>query len=335
MTSAIRRVAKMLVAAAIVTVVGATSAQAAFESGPWKGNAYARQDGVFERCVITTDHPNAMRLGFAISAGGVFEIWLMNKGWALQPGQPQQVTLWVDNGGKRTGNFENVSSEAMAAQFVSDQQLVDALKRGNVLHVTTPTGSYDFKLTGTFKAIGELEKCWAQSTGRAPAASAGRPVTGMDLLSLPPREFAGRVITSQRDSFFKIADENPEAMRRWNAALIWMMEGGLGMASGESTNPTLAALRDNLAQQKQQSCKGEFSASANTVDMAGVAVQVKRVEVRCSDIGDGTSVTEVFSFYPHLSGQLLVILHVANDPAVAVRADAEFVKRARAILLAR
>ena len=65
------------------------------------------------------------------------------------------------------------------------------------------------------------------------------------------------------------------------------------------------------------------------------SIQVKRVEIGCKDIGDGTSVTEVFAFYPHLSGQLLAISHISANRAVAVEADGEFAKRVSAIMSAK
>lgn len=342
MASATRWMAGALMTAAVLAVSAAAPALAEFKSGPWTGSAYARSDGAFERCVITSEQPKGLRLGFGRSVEGAFEIWLMNKSWNLQPNTPVQVSLWVDSEQKRTGNFQVVSKEAMAAQFPVDANLAEQLKRGNVLHLTTPAETLDLKLTGTFKAIGELDKCWAQNTGAAgkPAARATAPakrVKGMDLLTLPPRDFAGQVVTSGKAGYFAIPDTLPEAMRQWNAALVWDVKAGkgVGIAAGVGSNPDVEALRDNLTQQKKQKCKGEMTSSSDVRTLEGAAIQVKRVEIRCSDIGDGTSVTEVFSFYPHLSGQLLAISHISADRAQAVEADVEFAKRVAGILSAK
>ncbi len=350
MASVIRWMAGSWLTAAILVMGFSAPAFAKFESGPWTGSAYASNSGKFERCVMTSEHPNGMRLGFGRSVDGAFEIWLLNKAWELQPNTAQHVTLWVDGGAKRTGDFQVVSRDAMAAQFGADgAALAEALKRGNVLHVTTATQAIDFKLTGTFKAIGELDQCWSQSASGAPAAAkptkpaagAAKPAgpakraKGMDLLALSPRDFAGQVVTSGKPGFFTVPENLPEAMRKWNAALLWNVTDGMGLATGVGSNPDAEALRDNLVQQKKPKCKGEMTSSADARALPGTAIQVKRVEIRCSDIGDGKGVTEVFAFYPHLSGQLLVISHVANDRKVAAAADEEFAKRVIAILTAK
>lgn len=343
MASVTRWVAGLWLLVALLAGSGATPALAEFKSGPWTGNAYAQNDGKFERCVITSDHADGMRLGFGKSHEGAFEIWLMNETWDMEPGKPRSVTLWVDDQGKRSGNFQTVSKEAMAAQFAGDNELVDLLKRGNVLHVETPDRSLTFKLTGTFKAIGELEQCWSQAmqasaggrTGQAGAPPAA-PAKGMDLLALSPRDFAGQVVTSGEDGYFTIPEQVPEAMRKWNAALIWSVKGdaGVGLSTGVGSNPDIESLRTDLVRQKEAKCTGDMESSSDVRTLPATAIQVKRVEIRCSDIGNGSGVTEIFSFYPHLSGQLLVISHVSNDRELAAEADGEFAKRVTTILTA-
>ncbi|GHD58595.1 hypothetical protein GCM10017083_41790 [Thalassobaculum fulvum] len=344
MASVTRWTAAFALLVAVLAASGAAPALAEFKSGPWTGNAYAQKDGKFERCVITSEHPDGMRLGFGKSLEGTFEIWLMNKGWSLEAGQPQPVTLWVDDLRRRTGNFQSVSKGAMAAQFVGDTDLVASLKKGNVLHVESAFGSMTFKLTGTFKAIGELEQCWSQSTRAAAAAQAPRAqapssgpakrAKGMDLLALPPRDFAGQVVTSEKSPYFTVPQQVPESMRKWNAALIWNINNGdgVGLSTGVGSNPDIETLRTDLVRQKQPRCKGDMASSSDVRTLPATAIQVKRVEIRCSDIGDGKGVTEVFSFYPHLSGQLLVISHISNDRDVAIEADIEFARRVTAIL---
>lgn len=341
MASVTRWTAGLLLLVAALTAGVAMPALAEFKSGPWTGNAYAQKDGKFERCVITTNHPDGLRLGFGKAAEGTFEIWLMNDAWKLEPGTPQAITMRVDDQRKMTGNFQAVSNGAMAAQFVNSAGLVESLKRGNVLHVDTPDASLKLKLTGTFKAIGALEQCWAQA-GRAsaPAGQASGPAkraTGMDLLALTPRDFATQVVTSSSDGYFTIPKQVPESMRQWNAALIWAIrnDAGVGLSTGVGSNPGVEDLRLDLVRQKQPKCKGDMASSSGVQALPGTGIEVKRVEIRCSDIGDGKGVTEVFAFYPHLSGQLLVVSHISQDREVAIAADGEFAKRVTAILTAK
>lgn len=354
MVSVIRRMAGLLAVSVVLSAIGTGSAFAEFKSGPWTGGAYAGKDNKFERCVITSEQPNGVTLGFGKFIDGAFEIWLTNKSWNLTPNTPQHVSLWVDSLDKRDGNFQVVAKNTMAGQFsVKDTKLADELKRGSVLHMTTPGGAFDFKLTGTSKAIGDLEQCWAENSRAGGAAQnqagqnqagqkqAGQKpvgrVKGMDLLALTPRDFAAQVVTSGKAGYFTIPDKMPDAMKQWNAALVWNADGdkAIGLVSGVGSNPDVQVLRDDLVRQKKPRCKGDMASSSDVQTLPGTAIQVKRVEIRCSDIGNGTGVTELFSFYPHLSGQLLVISHISRDRAMAVQADGEFAKRVIAILTAK
>src|SRR3546814_1648847 len=95
------------------------------------------------------------------------------------------------------------------------------------------------------------------------------------------------------------------------------MKDGFGLITGVNSDPDVEALRDTLVRQKQPKCKGELTSASDVRTLAGTAITVKRVNVTCTDVGNGDDVTEVFSFYPHLSGQLLAVSHVSKDPALA------------------
>src|SRR3546814_539901 len=112
------------------------------------------------------------------------------------------------------------------------------------------------------------------------------------------------------------------------------MKDGFGLITGVNSDPDVEALRDTLVRQKQPKCKGELTSASDVRTLAGTAITVKRVNVTCTDVGNGDDVTEVFSFYPHLSGQLLAVSHVSKDPALATEGDRQFAQRVTGILTA-
>ncbi len=346
MASVARWKAGLWLLAAVLTAGGSIPASAAeFTSGAWAGRDVKAEDGVFRGCQIDSKQPGDQVLGFGIFVPGVFRVRISNKAWALEPGTVP-VTLWVDGGEKLKGNAAAAAKDTLVVPVnQGGKAFAEALKKGNVLHVTVPAGAYDFKLSGTFKAIGDLERCWDQGVAAlrgsgtvppaaAPAAEAKR-VKGADLLGLPLADFAGQVITAKDDGFFKLERASQQQLEQLSAARIWSMKGGFGFVTSVNTDPDIQLLKDSLVQQKTPRCKGKLTSSADVGGLSGTAIQVKRVELQCSDVGNGDAVTEMFSFYPHLSGKLVAISHIAKERSVAVAADGEFAKRVAAILKAK
>lgn len=345
MASVTRWMAGLGLTAVILAAEAMSPALAAeFKVGSWVGHDVVK-DGKFLGCEIYSPYPNGQALAFGISSRGVFEVRVTNAAWALQPGKVE-VALWVDDQPKLQGNALAAAKDSLIAPVAEGgKKFAEVIKKGNVLHVSTPNGDIDFKLTGTSKAIAELEQCFNRGSasaapaaaGQAPAAAPkpGKPVKGSALLTLPIREFALQVLSSGDKSFYSVERTDPKLLEKWNAALLWSMKDGFGLITGVNSDPDVEALRDTLVRQKQPKCKGELTSASDVRTLTGTAITVKRVEVRCSDVGNGDDVTEVFSFYPHLSGKLLAVSHVSKTRTVAVDGDAQFAKRVTTILKAK
>jgi|GEM_PF-722490 len=348
MASVARRKAGLwLLAAVLTTSVGVSASASEFTSGAWSGRDVKAEDGLFKGCQIDSKHPVDQVLGFGIFVPGVFQVRISNKAWTLEPGAVA-VTLWVDAGEKLAGNAIAAAKDTLVVPVKEGGKVfAESLKKGNILHVTVPAGSYDFKLSGTFKAIGDLERCWdggvatlrkagAMPQGSAaPAPQPAKRVKGADLLGLSLADFAGQVVTSKDNGFYKLERTTKQQLEQLNAALVWTMKGGFGFVTSVNTDPDIKLLKDSLVQQKTARCKGELSSSADVRGLPGTAIQLKRVELRCTNVGNGDAVTEVFSFYPSLSGKLVAVSHIAKDRAVAIAADGEFAQRVAAILTAK
>lgn len=347
MASVTRWMAGLGLTAAVLAAEAMSPALAAeFKVGSWVGHDVVKE-GKFLGCEIYSPYPNGQGLAFGISGRGIFEIRVSNGTWNLQPGKVQ-VSLWVDDLPKLSGNALAAAKDSIIAPVPEGgKKFADAIKKGNVLHVSTPSGDIDFKLTGTSKALTELEKCWergmgtAQAPGGKPAAAAaappkpGKPVKGSALLGLPIQEFAMQVLSSGDKGYFTVERADPKLLEKWNAALLWSMKDGFGLITGVNSDPDVEALKETLVRQKQPKCKGNLTSASDVRTLTGTSITVKRVEVRCSDVGNGEDVSEVFSFYPHLSGKLLAVSHVSKNRQVAADGDAEFAKRVAAILKAK
>lgn len=344
MASVTRWMAGLGVSAVILAAEAMSPASAAeFKVGSWVGHDVVK-DGKFLGCEIYSPYPNGQALAFGISGRGVFEIRVTNAAWDLKPGKVE-VALWVDALPKLQGNALAAAKDSLIAPVPEGgKQFAEAIKKGNVLHVTTPQGNVDFKLTGTAKAVGELEQCYERgvgaakpAAGRAPAAAPtpGKPVKGSALLGLSVRDFAMQVLSSGEKGYYTVERADPKLLEQWNAALLWSVKDGFGLITGVGSDPDVEALRETLVRQKQPKCKGQITSSSDVRTLAGTAITVKRVEVRCTDVGNGDDITEVFSFYPHLSGKLLAVSHISKVRTVAAEGDAQFAKRVTAILKAK
>ena len=58
---------------------------------------------------------------------------------------------------------------------------------------------------------------------------------------------------------------------------------------------------------------------------------IKRVEIGCAEDENGRPAYETFSFYPHETGNLVMIVHFAATPEQARAADDAFFRVAEAV----
>jgi hypothetical protein len=343
-------------ASAIPTASSASAQGSAFQSGAWAGAAYGRPDGTFERCVITSDFAGKPTLGFGREVSGRFEIWLVNPAWTFEPGGTQIVTLSIDGSQPVTGNFVVIAPDRVATQVPPESGLVDGVKRGNVLKLTFGGQSYDFPLKGTFNAINALDTC-ARNKGippkpaaaPAPAPSGGQraaaqasaeqalrklaSVSGDLLFKLSAGDFAARIVLADQNQF-RIPEDLQKVRETTKSEMAWSIEGGFGLSKGVRGNPNEEDLRAELLMRREGSCAGQISSSA---DMRISAVKdrlIKRVEIGCTQDTKGNPAYEVFSFYPHESGNLIMIVHFASSPEGARQADEAFFRIVEAVAAA-
>jgi len=323
----------------------------AFVSGDWRGAAFGDNGGHFARCVITSEFPGQPTLGFGRESRGRFEVWLLDPRQNYQEGHAEVLTLQVDGNEPVSGRFMAVGPDRLAAQVDGVPGLVESFMRGNVLKITPAEGgaTLSYPLKGTFKAITALDQC-ARDFGNVQVTTAAKPsgggnsggnsqaqaqaraqealqklaaVKGDTLYKLSPQDFAARIVLSDPESF-QIPEDLKQAKDRLQADLVWRIPDGFGIAKAVRGSPTEEELRTELVARREPSCQGELTSQA---DMRVSSVKdrvIKRVEVGCTQDGQGNPAYEAFAFYPHESGNLIMIVHFARSGDLARAADDRF-----------
>ncbi|WP_420564960.1 hypothetical protein [Thalassobaculum sp.] len=160
--TALRSIATVAAVVAALTLSIAAPASAAFKSGIWQGDAYISKEGQFQRCAIVGDYESETDLGFGLAANGVYEVYLINKTWTLEPGQAAKVTIKIDNQPEVSGAFQVVSKDTLGTLLNDHPELVTAFKAGNVATITGFFGTLKFPLTGTARPSAS----WRTVSGR-------------------------------------------------------------------------------------------------------------------------------------------------------------------------
>lgn len=336
--SALRTLATACAVAAALTVVVADPAAAAFKSGIWQGDAYVSKDGQFQRCAIVGDYESETDLGFGLAANGGYEVYLINRGWSLEPGQAAQITIKIDDRPEVAGAFQVVSRDTLGTLLQDHPELVKAFKAGNVATITGFFGTLTFPLKGTAKAFGAMEECVRQvragardSQKAAEARARVAKVQGEDLFTLRPQAFAWRVLHDLPSDRFAIPNDIEQAMKRWNAALVWRIERGLGLVQSVSGQHSEEDLRQELMKLKAPSCSGTLTAEADLRIIPGGDTVLPHVELSCTDVGNGNPAYEVLTFFPHKSGNMIAVSHIGETLQIAQEADLTFLNQAGAI----
>ena len=338
------RIAPTLAVAVGLLVAQAPSVSLAetIETGIWRGDAYLGPDGRFQHCAVIGDYEGSTDLGFGIDAQGIFEVFLVDQTWTLTPGGAEQVAIQIDGGETATGPFEALQPSMLGTRLVDRPGLVQGFKSGNTVTFRGFFGTVEFPLTGSANAIAALESCVATVSagirdGRRLAEAQARlaQVSGERLFELTPRTFAFRVLMDLPPDRFAVPADAEEASRRWRAALVWRVQDGLGRVSTVSGDPSEEDLRSALVEMQGPTCAGELTSLADLRLLPGTDRVVKHVELQCSDTGGGRGAVEATTFYPHASGNLLMISHLAETADAARTADLLFLEQIGRIVAAR
>ncbi|WPZ32514.1 hypothetical protein T8K17_14825 [Thalassobaculum sp. OXR-137] len=336
--TAIRTFATAAAVAAALTFSAVQDASAAFKSGIWTGDAYISKEGQFQRCAIVGEYEGDTDLGFGLAANGAYEVYLINKTWTLEPGQAAKVSIKIDNLPEVSGAFQVVSKDTLGTVLQDRPELVQAFKAGSVATISGFFGTLKFPLKGTSKAFAVMEDCVRQvksgmQDGKkvAEAREKVAKVRGQDLFKLAPQPFAWRVLKDLPQDQFAIPKDVDQAMKRWNAALVWRIDRGLGLVQSVGGNHSEEELRAELVKLKAPSCKAQLTSEADLRLLPGTQTVLPHVELSCSDVGNGTAAYEVLTFFPHASGNMIAVSHIGETLDAARLADNSFLNQVAVI----
>ncbi len=131
------------------------------ESG-WSGGAFSRPDDptLIGYCGISRDYDNGLTLVFSTNLDNQTRITLINPEWALTPDSQEEIQLGIDGRGGE-GPAIAASDTVLVIPLGELPQMIEALRQGNVMTITTSEGEFAFPLTGTFAALPKLGECVA------------------------------------------------------------------------------------------------------------------------------------------------------------------------------
>lgn len=143
----------------VVVACMAASPALAFKSGGWQGEATRDESGKFSACTMTAGYRSGITLAFVITRDFRWGLALANEHWKLPVGRTEQVKLTIDARPPMLATAKAVDVHGLLVLLENSDPVVDALRSGHRLTVSTKSGNYSFQLSGTKHAIALLAAC--------------------------------------------------------------------------------------------------------------------------------------------------------------------------------
>lgn len=140
-------------------VLAAEPAKLATVAEPWKGGP-AREQGA-DYCVQEARFSSGHLLIIGRTKAGEINLALGIPGGVLPVGERWKVTVAVEGAAPRERQAVAASKGLLVIGMGFDVEFYDRLKRGKTLNLKSAADDIAFQLSGTVKALGELEKCAA------------------------------------------------------------------------------------------------------------------------------------------------------------------------------
>ena len=243
----------------------------------WVGGAFAVEEtGQFTHCGIFRDFDNGISMVLATNPDFQTNLGLRNPDWSLEPGEDVVVQLTVDNDFQQQFAARYTGDVEMVVPTGRNEELIDRIRRGNVMTAITPIGEFQFPLTGTFDAVGALFDCVETANAlleRAPTVEQG----------MTPEVLASILDASGLEDFQIASPEavEPNAMR---LSLLWTtgdIAGGLHQTRRGDT-VEMEAFADAYVDIFREACLGDFAADEGETDVLADRYALKTVMLTCA-----------------------------------------------------
>ena len=270
----------------------------AIDANGWTGGAVAMPDDPRRvgYCGVRRDYDNGITLLFTMNPSYVTQIGLINEGWSLEEGFEEEVRLQIDSTIEGQAQAIAAAPSILLVPVGDDLRLIEILKTGSNLNLSTSLGDYDFPLTGTFQGLDALRAC--AETARdyvAPVAETSpEPDDGDTGPSGPRREavidetaLTEILIASGLEDVTVQAQEDAEET---GVAFTWTvgtLSGGL-YQQPRGTGMAIAAFAEEFVGRMEALCPGQFRKSLGEPEVYRDTYAVMTTSLQC-EYPEGTN----------------------------------------------
>lgn len=197
------------------------------ESG-WIGGAITFPDSSnFSHCGIEQEISEGVNIGFHTNLAYQTSLAVSVENWFFAEGAEEEVDVRIDEllSGSAPG-FPG-GPNLLIVPLGDDQTIIEGLRRGNVLYLTTSNGLVEVPLRGTFNAFGALRGCVDRalevaeaSLAEAEAAQAARPQVSVDSMS---PEMLNGILTDAGLQGYIILDPDSIEQNSLQLQLLWTL----------------------------------------------------------------------------------------------------------------
>lgn len=149
----------------LLAAVAAVDAPGSFTSGVWQGKANYDDEGYFSDCTMTAEAESGVLLGFVISEAFDWGLVIADESRVFDVGTRKAVLLLVDGRDPIAAMAKVVDVHGILIPLENSDEVVEAMRDGKVLRITTDDKEFSFELTGTREAIAALAQCVTEHQG--------------------------------------------------------------------------------------------------------------------------------------------------------------------------
>jgi hypothetical protein len=293
----------------------AEPARLATLTGVWKGGP--AKEGGADYCVQEARFSSGHLLMVGRTKAGEVNIALGIPGGGLPVGERWKVNVVVDGANPRERVATAAAKGLLVVGMGFDNEFYDRLKKGKTLNLKSSADDIGFQLSGTAKALGELEKCAAALPASGGQAASGVPGGG----ATPFPETLSAILGAAglREVQTLVFPDTPPEKRP--ADYAWRVGKVLGGVRERNVAPgtDFAETTENYAKALKDRCKGTGAVALGEIERhPGVAIRSGAVDCQ----GEGGKGAVHVSLVSYLSdvGLFAVFFHEAA-PANKAEAD--------------
>jgi hypothetical protein len=149
----------------LLAAVAAAATPDSFTSGVWRGDANYDDEGYFSDCTMTAEAEDGVLLGFVISKNFDWGLVIADESRSFEVGARKAVLLLVDRRDPIAAMAKVVDVHGILIPLENSDEVIEAMRDGKVLRITTDYKEFSFELTGTREAIAALAQCVTEHEG--------------------------------------------------------------------------------------------------------------------------------------------------------------------------